>query len=105
MCDRWRNSFEEFLADMGERPEGKTLDRIDGNGDYDPDNCRWATHRMQGRNRRSTNLVQWRGKTLTISEVANIEGLARTSLGKRFRALGDIDAAVSDTRTRSKKVA
>lgn len=51
VCDEWRK-FSNFLRDMGERPQNKTLDRIDPNGNYEPSNCRWATPKQQARNKR-----------------------------------------------------
>lgn len=56
VCDRWRDSFENFLADMGERPDGMTIDRINVDGNYEPENCRWADAKTQSQN---TSLVKF----------------------------------------------
>ena len=58
VCERWLNSFANFLADMGERPPGLTLERKDSNGDYTPNNCIWATRTAQMLNREATHLAQ-----------------------------------------------
>lgn len=66
VCDRWKESFEAFLEDMGPRPDGYTLDRIDGKGNYEPSNCRWATQKEQIANRDRTNLGWRRNRTHCI---------------------------------------
>lgn len=69
VCERWNNSFEAFLEDMGERPPGMTLDRYpDPHGNYEPGNCRWATWPQQGRNKRTTPMYTAFGKTQSLPD-------------------------------------
>lgn len=77
VCERWHR-FENFLSDMGERPVGMTLDRFpNGDGNYEPHNCRWATLKEQGRNRSTNNLLTLDGRTATIAEWVEITGILR----------------------------
>ena len=82
MCQEWSNSFLVFLAYMGERPLGKTLDRIDTNGNYEPGNCRWATHQEQCNNRRDNRWFTLDGETDTISGWSRRLGMNSGSLYK-----------------------
>lgn len=85
VCDRWRESFENFLADMGRRPTTKhSIERINVNGNYEPSNCKWATMKEQQRNRRNNRVVIFRGETLCVTEVAERLGMSRTALYQRL---------------------
>lgn len=68
ICKRWLDSFDDFVSDMGLRPDGTTLDRIDPNGDYEPNNCRWATMRTQQNNKVGLTLIEKDGVKKTIGE-------------------------------------
>ena len=68
VCEQW-HSFERFFSDMGKRPLGMTIDRIDPHGWYSPDNCRWATEKSQQRNKVNNTLVEYNGERLTLSEL------------------------------------
>lgn len=83
VCEEWRK-FEAFYQDMGDRPQGMTLDRIDPNGNYCKDNCRWLSKKMQNRNRRDNRLFEFQGKGRTIPEIAEMVGLKEPTLRRRL---------------------
>ena len=85
VCERWRESFQNFLADMGERPDGTTIDRIDGSGGYAPDNCRWATITEQQSNLASNVNITFNGRVQNVSAWAKELGLDASSLAWRIR--------------------
>ncbi len=97
VCDRWRHSFENFLADMGLKPSPRhSIDRIDNNGHYQPDNCRWATPKEQSRNARRNHLVTFQGQTLCVSELAEKTGIRYHTLRSRIRLGWTVERAISE---------
>lgn len=84
VCIRWKESFGSFLADMGERPTGCTLGRVDGNKDYYPDNCRWERAKEQARNKRNTRYVECDGETKSLGEWAERVGITTRLLRQRL---------------------
>jgi hypothetical protein len=84
ICDRWRNSFKDFCHDMGPRPEGSSIDRINNDGNYEPSNCRWASIVQQNSNTRKNVLVEFNGRTLTLSQWSRETGISKEALSYRF---------------------
>lgn len=88
VCDRWNpregGGFNNFLEDMGERPERKTLERIDVNKNYCPENCKWATMKEQASNKRNTVMLTFNGKTQSITAWAEETGIPYATLKKRI---------------------
>lgn len=85
ICAEWRRSFETFLRDMGLKPSSKhTIERIDNDGDYEPDNCQWAMMKEQARNKRNNVLLTHEGRMKCVAEWAEELGLSPTMIYKRL---------------------
>jgi hypothetical protein len=87
VCERWLD-FRNFLADMGEAPEGMWIDRIDNDKGYEPGNCKWVTPKEQLRNRRNNYMVEVEGVTKCLSEWAEYLGVDVKMLDARIRKYG-----------------
>ena len=82
-CKEWEN-FENFFRDMGVRPEGMTLDRIDPHGNYEPLNCRWADIVTQENNRTNNRKFDYNGELLTLPQIARKYGISRSNLANKI---------------------
>lgn len=84
VCERWEE-FENFLHDMGPKPLNMTLDRKDSNGNYEPNNCRWATKAEQANNTNRNVILEKDGKKMTVSQWAKELGVNQASINLRLR--------------------
>lgn len=98
VCDRWKESFQNFVDDMGERPQGMSLDRIDNNGDYCPENCRWADKKTQRSNMRSNHFLEFRGERLTLTQWAERLGTSFETLYQRKKRGLPVEVILSGKR-------
>lgn len=85
VCERWKDSFEDFLEDMGECPKGMSIDRINNDGDYEPENCRWATRSQQQRNKRNNRKIVAFGEEKTMTEWEEITGISDSTIDARIK--------------------
>ena len=85
VCARWQESFENFYNDMGDRPDGHTIDRIDPCGDYTPENCRWADNKTQALNRSNTIMVDIDGESLCLRDASKKYGIPNTTIARRYK--------------------
>lgn len=89
VCDRWSQSFELFLADMGRKPsKAHSIDRIDYCGDYEPSNCRWATVTQQSRNKSSNRILRHNGTAMTMVEWSERTGIKQSTICMRLNHYG-----------------
>ena len=84
VCDKWRD-FPSFYADMGDVPEGMQIDRIDVNGNYEPGNCRWLNKKGQARNKRTTRILTYQGKSQSLADWSEELGINYFVLHSRLR--------------------
>jgi hypothetical protein len=104
VCDRWVESFSNFLEDMGHRPVGCSIDRIENSIGYSKENCRWASMKQQSRNRRTNHFIEIDGVSKTISEWSEISGVSKVTILSRLkRGRIPVRNCVFDTPLRRKK--
>lgn len=97
VCDRWINSFGNFFHDMGPVPSRKhSLDRINVDEDYHPDNCRWASYKEQANNATSNRMITYNGRTQTLAQWSDETGIGRTTISARISKYGwSVDKALT----------
>lgn len=108
VCDRWRgeNGFANFLSDMGKRPgKGFSIERIDNDRGYGPDNCRWATHREQMNNTRRNKKLEWNGVTRTYSQWERQLGLCHGTVHRRVSAGWNVERILTTPHGRKRAFA
>jgi hypothetical protein len=88
VCEDWMNSFEKFDKDMSPKPDGSSLDRIDNNGDYSLENCKWSSRHDQSTNMRNNKFFTFNGRTLTLSDWGRLLNIKTTTLYGRIHSYG-----------------
>lgn len=103
LCERWAKSFENFIYDMGRKPsKAHSIDRIDNDGIYESKNCRWATIRVQNRNKRNNRWLEYKGKKMVLQDWATFFKINQSSLHEKLAELKSFDKVYEYYISRSK---
>jgi hypothetical protein len=98
MCEEWKHDFRAFYRDLGPRPEGHSLDRIDTDGDYRPGNCRWASKKEQSRNKRNSRYLECFGGRKILTDWAAELSISSTNLSQRLKRGTTLESLVEQSR-------
>lgn len=94
VCERWKR-FENFISDMGQRPDPSfSIERRDNNGNYEPANCKWAKNEEQTYNKRTTRLLDYKGRKLTVQQASEIAGTPRANIFSRLYLGWSVEQAI-----------
>lgn len=94
VCSRWQESYQNFLIDMGECPENYSIERIEVNGNYEPNNCIWIHKKRQAANRRNSRIVEFQGQTFCLLALARLLNVNYWRLSARIRSGKSVEEAV-----------
>jgi len=107
VCDAWKSNPKQFYADMGDRPQHMSLDRIDVNGNYEPSNCKWSTSTEQARNKSDSVFVKYNGELMHINKASELSGINIRTLKDRIRSQNrssdNLFAPLMSSKERTKK--
>lgn len=96
VCEEWRDNFSQFIADMGIRPDGFDLDRIDNDKGYSPENCRWVSRLRNLNNKRTNRFLEFEGRKMTIAQWASVMGMNYRTLNNRINRGWPLERALTE---------
>ena len=103
VCIRWRE-YDNFIADMGKKPQGNTIERIDNNRNYQLSNCKWATRKEQQNNKRDNRIIEYKGTTKTLSQWGDHLGIKSNTILTRLRRGWSVAESFEKAKRKNKSV-
>jgi hypothetical protein len=104
VCNRWALSFEDFLSDMGHAPEGMSIDRKNGFGNYERENCKWSTRKEQANNKRDNTFIEHDGLRLTVAQWSDRTGISQGAILFRIKSKWGINDILNTPSNRGNRL-